>query len=97
MNELFQLIEYGDDVPDDPTLLPSTLNCTPVMASPPPLSEEEAVRVTDEPETVAPLAGVVRETVGAVASDAVYVVEEASVQFWPLVKVSVCAPEEAGL
>ena len=46
------------------SVAPSTLNCTPAT---PTLSEAVAVRVT-VPDTVAPLAGAVRLTVGAVVS-----------------------------
>ena len=49
----------------EPILVPSTLNCTLATAT---LSEAVAVRVTDEPPTVAPLDGTVSETVGGVVS-----------------------------
>ena len=39
----FQVIEYGEVVPDEPVLAPSILNWTPVT---PTLSEDVAVRVT---------------------------------------------------
>jgi hypothetical protein len=44
---------------------PLTLNCTPAT---PTLSEAVDERVTDDPETVAPFEGAVRETAGAVVS-----------------------------
>src|SRR5262249_19210657 len=59
-----QLTEYGDDVSSAPRLAPSSLNCTPATAT---LSEALAETVI-VPDTVAPLAGAVRETVGAVVS-----------------------------
>src|SRR3989344_6962664 len=57
-------IEYGVVVSSAPTLAPSTLNCTPTT---PTLSDALADRVT-VPETVAPSAGAMRETVGLVVS-----------------------------
>src|SRR5674476_949062 len=62
-------MEYGEAVPDAPTLAPSTLNWTPAIASPPPLSADVAVRVTLDPETVAPLDGTVSETEGGMVSE----------------------------
>src|SRR6185503_9740070 len=59
-----QLAEYGAVVSSAPRLPPSILNCTPTTAT---LSEALAAMVTD-PETVAPAAGLVRSTVGAVVS-----------------------------
>src|SRR6187549_899085 len=59
-----QLAEYGAVVSSAPRLPPSILNCTPTT---PTLSEAFAAMVTD-PETVAPAAGLVRSTVGAVVS-----------------------------
>src|SRR5206468_15417 len=59
-----QEIEYGDDVSSEPTLAPSTRNCTPAT---PTLSEAEALTVVD-PDTVAPDAGAVMLTEGGVAS-----------------------------
>src|SRR3989344_6415154 len=59
-----QEMEYGAVVSSAPTLAPSTLNCTPVT---PTLSDALAEMVT-VPETVAPSAGAVRETVGLVVS-----------------------------
>ena len=59
-----QAIEYGAVVSSAPTLAPSTLNCTPTT---PTASAAVAVTVT-EPDTVAPAAGAVTETVGAVTS-----------------------------
>src|SRR5206468_1690999 len=61
---VFQEIEYGDDVSSEPTLAPSTRNCTPAA---PTSSEEEALAVVD-PDTVAPDAGAVMLTEGGVAS-----------------------------
>jgi len=57
---------YGLVVPDEPIFVPSRRNCT--LAMPEPVSEFVAVRVTEEPETVAPFDGAVRETEGAVVS-----------------------------
>ena len=59
------VVVYGDDVIAEPMLVPSTLNCTFATAT---LSEAVAVRVTDDPETVAPLDGAVSETDGGVVS-----------------------------
>ena len=59
-----QTMEYGEVVSSAPTLAPSTLNCTPTT---PTLSDALAERVTF-PETVAPPAGAVSETVGLVVS-----------------------------
>ena len=59
------MVVYGDDVIAEPMLVPSTLNCTFATAT---LSEAVAVRVTDDPETVAPLDGAVSETDGGVVS-----------------------------
>ena len=47
-------------------VVPSSLNWTPAM--PEPASESVADRVTEVPETVEPLEGAVKETVGAVVS-----------------------------
>src|SRR3989344_1755065 len=55
----FHAIEYGAVVSSAPTFTPSTLNCTPTT---PTLSDALADIVT-VPETVAPSAGAVRETV----------------------------------
>src|SRR3989344_9303700 len=60
----FHAIEYGAVVSSAPTFVPSTLNCTPTT---PTLSGALAEMVT-VPETVAPSAGAVRETVGLVVS-----------------------------
>src|SRR3989344_7450782 len=57
-------MEYGDVVSSAPTLVPSTLNCTPVT---PTLSEAFADRVTVL-ETVELAAGAVREMAGLVVS-----------------------------
>jgi hypothetical protein len=56
--------EYGDVVSGAPTAVPSTLSCT--LATPT-LSEADALNVTD-PDTVAPAAGAVTDTVGGVVS-----------------------------
>ena len=56
--------EYGDPVFSGPRLEPSSRNCTPATAT---LSDALAVTAT-VPETVAPCAGVVMETVGGVVS-----------------------------
>ena len=61
---LSQETEYGAVVSSDPMFAPSTLNCTPATAT---LSEALAETVT-LPDTVAPLAGAVMTTVGAVVS-----------------------------
>jgi len=58
---VFHEIEYGDVVSSVPRLLPSILNCTPMT---PTLSDALAETVREVPETVAPLDGAVRETVG---------------------------------
>src|SRR3989338_451168 len=67
----FHAREYGDVVSSAPTLAPSTLNCTPAtpLTCPEPVEGSDALadRVT-VPETVAPSAGAVRETVGLVVS-----------------------------
>jgi hypothetical protein len=62
---VFQVTEYGEEVSSVPKLAPSSKNCTPET---PTASEAVADTVTEEPETVAPLAGAVTETVGAVVS-----------------------------
>lgn len=62
-----------------PTLIPSTLNWTEATAT---LSEALALKVT-EPETVALLAGAVRDTVGGVVSGGAWVVAEAE-EDWAL-------------
>ena len=61
-----QLIEYGGVVTAVPRLAPSSLNCTRMT---PTLSEAVADTVTTVPDTVVPLAGAVRDTVGGAASD----------------------------
>ena len=61
---VFQLTEYGLVVSSAPRFTPSSRNCTPTT---PTLSEALAETVT-VPVTVAPLAGAVIETVGAVVS-----------------------------
>src|SRR4029453_7392460 len=59
----FQVIEYGLAVSSAPRFAPSSLNWTPAT---PTLSPAFADTVTAVPETVAPLAGAVIETVGSV-------------------------------
>src|SRR5712691_7161144 len=61
---VFQETEYGDVVSSAPALTPSSRNCTPTT---PTLSEALAVTLI-VPETVAPEAGEVMLTVGAVVS-----------------------------
>src|SRR2546428_4266512 len=61
----FQETEYGATGSFAPRLTPSRENCTPAT---PTLSEAEAETVTAVPETVAPFAGAVSETVGGVTS-----------------------------
>ena len=58
---VFQTSEYGALVSSTPRFAPSNLNCTPTTAT---LSEALAVTLTLAPETVAPFAGAVTETVG---------------------------------
>ena len=62
--EVFQEYAYGEVVSRLPALAPSSWNCT--LATPT-LSEAVAVTLT-VPDTVAPLAGAVIDTVGAVVS-----------------------------
>ena len=57
----FHDTEYGAVVSSPPTLVPSTLNCTPAT---PTLWAALAATFTD-PDTVAPAAGAVTDTVGA--------------------------------
>src|SRR3984893_12156705 len=57
----------------EPIFVPSTLNCTFATAT---LSEAVAESATDEPETVAPFAGAVSETEGAVLSTVNAIAEE---------------------
>src|SRR5438132_7883952 len=56
---------YGATITSAPRLAPSSLNCTPTT---PTLSEALADTVTEEPDTVALLAGAEMETVGKVVS-----------------------------
>ncbi len=63
---VFQEIAYGAAVSSAPRLAPSSRNCTPAT---PTLSEALAETVT-VPETVAPAAGAVIETVGGTESGA---------------------------
>ena len=79
-----------------PRLVPSSLNRTPAT---PTLSEAVAETVTAAPETVAPLAGAVMETVGGVVSEAALLtvtVTVAEVLVLPAASrataVSVCEP-----
>src|SRR5207249_2162090 len=58
---------YGLVVTSDPSGAPSSLNCTPATAT---LSAADAVRVT-APNSIAPVAGAVSVTVGAVESTTV--------------------------
>src|SRR3990167_8328475 len=81
----FQEMEYGEVVSSAPTLAPSTLNCTPTT---PTLSDALAEMVT-VPETVAPSAGAVRETVGLVVSPPVVTSTLASQVACPPVPVTV--------
>jgi len=60
-----QVNVYGVVVSSAPRLTPSSLNCTPTTAT---LSAAVADTTTLAPETVAPLAGAVIETVGAIES-----------------------------
>src|SRR2546427_1948915 len=62
---VFQETAYGATVSSAPRVTPSSLNCTPAT---PTLSEAEANTVTAGPETVAPVAGALSETVGGVVS-----------------------------
>jgi hypothetical protein len=62
---VFQVVEYGLEVSSEPKLLPSSLNWTPDT---PVLSEAVAETATEEPETVEPADGALRDTVGAVVS-----------------------------
>jgi hypothetical protein len=62
--DVFQDIEYGDDVSSAPTFVPSNLNCTPMT---PTLSDAVAESVMTL-DTVVPPLGAVRETVGATVS-----------------------------
>src|ERR1051326_8562407 len=62
---LSHVIEYGAVVSSMPRFAPSSLNCTPAT---PTLSAAVALTATVAPETVAPPAGAVIDTVGAVVS-----------------------------
>ena len=66
---VFHDVEYGDAVSSAPRLAPSNLNCTPTT---PTLSLALAVTVI-VPDTVAPPAGAVTDTAGAVPSSVVNV------------------------
>jgi hypothetical protein len=68
---LSHVIEYGDEVSSEPMMAPFTLKVTPATAT---LSEAVAVSATFELETVLPFEGAVTETVGAVVSGTVAVV-----------------------
>src|SRR5262245_53076406 len=61
----FQVIVYGGVITSEPSDAPSSRNCTPTT---PMLSDAFADTVTADPETVAPFAGAVIETVGNVVS-----------------------------
>src|SRR4051812_41048817 len=65
---VFQASWYGADVTSLPMFAPSTLNCTPAT---PMLSEADAVTVV-APDSVAPAAGAVTDTLGAVVSGVVF-------------------------
>jgi hypothetical protein len=69
---VFHVTEYGADVSSEPIVVPFALNVTPATAT---LSEALADSTT-EPPTVAPLAGAVTETVGAVLSTVTEIEEE---------------------
>ena len=60
----FQFVEYGDDpVTGELILMPSIWNCTEdIIAGP--VADAVAIRVTDEPDTVAEAEGAVIDTVG---------------------------------
>src|SRR5439155_11845043 len=62
---VFHVTLYGLAVSSAPRFAPSTLNCTPTT---PTSSLAVAETVTAVPDTVAPAAGAVTETVGAVVS-----------------------------
>src|SRR3954468_8885618 len=62
---VFQEIEYGDAVTSAPRFAPSSRNWTPAT---PTLSDADAETMTPAPETVAPPAGAVIDTVGDVRS-----------------------------
>ena len=61
---MFHWTEYGAAVSSTPTLLPSTWNCTPTT----PTSSDAVAVIVVVPETVAPSAGALIFTVGAVVS-----------------------------
>ena len=63
--DVFHAMAHGAAVFSAPRLAPSSLNCTPTTAT---SSDALAETLTEEPETVAPLAGAVIATTGAVAS-----------------------------
>src|SRR6202008_2909062 len=71
---VFNVNSYGAVVSSAPTLLPSTRNCTPATAT---LSPAVAVRLV-VPDTVAPAAGAVTDTVGGVMSGLLTVIETAA-------------------
>ena len=60
-----QVIVYGETMSSFARFTPSSLNCTPTT---PTLSDAVAETITLVSETVAPLAGAVRETMGAIVS-----------------------------
>jgi hypothetical protein len=62
---VFRVVEYGEVVSEEPTLLPSTLNWTLDTLT---LSVAFAETATLLPEMVAPAAGAVIETVGTTLS-----------------------------
>src|SRR5688572_25147525 len=65
---VFQEVEYGEEVSTDPTLTPSTLNCTPAT---PTLSEADALKVTI-PLAPEPFELKVIATTGAIVSGGVF-------------------------
>src|SRR5690349_5129923 len=65
---VFQEIEYGEVVSWAPRFAPSSWNCTPAT---PTLSDALAATVT-LPDTLAPFAGAVMDTVGGVVSDELF-------------------------
>ena len=67
---------YGGDVTAEPIFLPPIMNWTFATAT---LSEVVAVKVTSEPDTVAPLEGAVKETDGGVLSAVILGVVDAEV------------------
>src|SRR5207253_1864228 len=77
---VFQVTEYGVAVSSAPRFTPSSLNWTPTT---PTLSAAVAVTAVVVPETVAPPAGAVIDTVGGVVSLVTVTVPPASAAGWP--------------